>query len=87
VTELLCSAKPRASFFPTRNRIIAGLADLVVVVQAGPASGTMITAKRALKLGRRLLVAMPPAGEKQGWEGSLDLVKEGAESFDPALQL
>ena len=87
VTELLCGAQPRASFFPTRNRIIAGLADLVVIVQAGSKSGTMITAKRALKLKRRLLVAMPPDNEEAGWEGSKKLIKEGAEPFDSALQL
>ncbi|MGM0598354.1 MAG: DNA-processing protein DprA [Candidatus Rifleibacteriota bacterium] len=87
LTELLCGAQPRANFFPTRNRIIAGLSDLVVIVQAGRKSGTMITAKRALKLKRRILVAMPDAIKESGWEGSLGLIKEGAEPFDSALQL
>ncbi|HNW37082.1 MAG TPA: DNA-processing protein DprA, partial [Candidatus Ozemobacteraceae bacterium] len=48
MTELLPGAPPRRSFFPTRNRLLAALADAVIVVQAGENSGSLITAKWAM---------------------------------------
>jgi DNA processing protein len=49
---------PRAGQFPARNRIIAALADAVVVAEAALRSGALITASRARELGR-ILLAVP----------------------------
>jgi DNA processing protein len=62
---------PHFRHFPSRNRIIAALADTVLVVEAGFASGALITARDAMKLGRRLL-AVP------GTPGTDNLIATGA---------
>lgn len=46
--------KPNKEFFPNRNRIVAGLASKIVVVEANKRSGTMITAGFALDQGKEI---------------------------------
>ncbi len=55
VTELPPDTTPRPAHFPRRNRIIAALAEVVVVVQGGERSGALITARLAKALGRPVL--------------------------------
>lgn len=45
----------RVHFFPERNRLMVGLADAVLVIEAGPKSGTLITARLASEYNRDLL--------------------------------
>lgn len=52
LTELRCRTPPRAWHFPVRNRVIAALAGATLVVQAAARSGSLITARHALELGR-----------------------------------
>ena len=55
ITELMVGAKPYKSFFPTRNRLIAALADVVVAFPASNSSGTLITVNWAKKLGKKVI--------------------------------
>lgn len=59
ISELMPSTKPQRGFFPTRNRIIAGLSPITIVIQALQKSGSIITAKYAIKFGRRVYVYSP----------------------------
>jgi DNA processing protein len=52
VTQFAPGAQPRRQSFPVRNIVIAGLADLVVVVESGLASGTTHTVRAMQALGR-----------------------------------
>ena len=47
---------PKSSLFPPRNRIVSGLADVIVVVEARQKSGTLITVDMALEQGREVYV-------------------------------
>lgn len=63
--------------FPPRNRIIAGLARAVVVVEAGARSGSRITARMGLDYGREVL-AVPGPIDGPASQGCLALLAEGA---------
>ena len=70
--------------FPRRNRIVAGLADLVVVVEAGVRSGALITAGIATDLGRTV-AAVPGSVEAPTAAGTNLLLRDGAHVLaDPA---
>lgn len=68
---------PRKAWFPRRNRILAALAEAVVVVQAPRGSGAIITADLALDLGRDVLAVPGPVGPAAS-EGVHRLLREGA---------
>jgi DNA processing protein len=75
--------------FPSRNRIIAALADVVLVVEAGRKSGALITAAAALELGRTV-AAVPGPIDDARCEGSNELLRDGAvviASVEDALAL
>lgn len=77
VTEFPPSFPSRPGNFPVRNRIIAALSKVVVVVEAGEKSGALITARCALELGREVL-AVP--GDITHWQsrGTNLLLRDGA---------
>ncbi len=54
ISEFPCGAGPRSWHFPVRNRVIAALAAGTLVVQAAPRSGSLVTARHALDLGREI---------------------------------
>lgn len=78
VSELGYGVQPRRRSFPVRNRIIAALADVVVVVEATARGGARITAERAVEYGRPVL-AMPGSRRNPAAEGTNALIADGAE--------
>ena len=63
--------------FPRRNRLIAALADVTLVVEAGPKSGALITAAHALELGRTVAAEPGPIDAPQH-RGANELLRDGA---------
>jgi DNA processing protein len=63
--------------FPERNRIIAGLSELVIVIEAPERSGALITARLALEAGREVGV-VPADITRPTFLGSNRLLREGA---------
>ena len=78
VSEYCLGEAPLAWRFPARNRIIAGLSDAVVVVEAGERSGALITARHALDAGRDVWAVPGPLGALE-CRGSNKLLADGAE--------
>jgi DNA processing protein len=77
VSELPPGTRPRRWTFPARNRIIAGLADLTVVVEAAERSGSLITADLALRLGREVAAIPGPVVSPLN-AGTNALLRDGA---------
>lgn len=72
--------------FPRRNRLIAALADVTLVVEAGRASGALITATHALELGRTVAAVPGPITEAHH-EGANTLLRDGAQVIASADDL
>jgi DNA processing protein len=77
---------PQAGFFPRRNRIIAGLADALLVVEAAMRSGSLITARVASELGRPV-GAIPGSIHSSQSKGCHDMIKKGALLIETAQEL
>lgn len=77
ISEYAPSVEAQARYFPERNRIIAGLCQALFLAQAHLKSGSMITAKRALDMGREIFVLRPPPGD-ENFDGSQSLLDAGA---------
>ena len=69
--------QPKAGLFPLRNRIISGLADVIVVVESKEKSGTLITVDMALEQGKDVY-AMPGRMTDAWSRGCNKLIKQGA---------
>lgn len=77
MSEVAFNSAPRAENFPARNRIVSGLSEAVIVIEASARSGTLHTARQALEQGRELLIA-PGNPYDYRCEGSNKLIKDGA---------
>lgn len=77
ITEYPLESKPERHHFPIRNRIISGLSDGVLVVEAKKKSGTLITVEYALEQGKEVY-AIPGNITSENSEGTNELIKEGA---------
>lgn len=77
ISEFVPGTKPLGGHFPLRNRIISGLADVLVVVEAKERSGTFITVSDALEQGRDVYAVPGRLGDPLSY-GCNRLIEEGA---------
>lgn len=89
LSEQPLGVSPQARHFPRRNRMISGVALGVVVVEAAPRSGSLITARTALEQGREVF-AVPGSPLDPRCRDTNHLLRQGAtltESADDVLQV
>lgn len=77
ISEYPPKTAPLGRLFPARNRIISGLSDAVIVIEAGKKSGTMITVDMALEQGREVY-ALPGRIDDVLSAGCNELIRQGA---------
>lgn len=77
LSEQLPGSPPLAQYFPARNRLISGLADVVIVIEARERSGSLITADMALEQGKDVY-ALPGSVDSQLSRGCNRLIRQGA---------
>lgn len=77
ISEYLPGTPIRKDHFPRRNRIISGLADIVIVTEASKKSGSLITANHAIEQGKEVWV-VPGDIFSDTSSGSNELIKDGA---------
>lgn len=77
ISEYPPGTRVQKHHFPQRNRILAGLSSATLVVEAGPNSGALITAKFALEEGREVL-AVPGSITRETSSGTNRLLRDGA---------
>lgn len=80
ISEYGLDAKPEREHFPVRNRIISGLSDKVIVVEAKARSGSLITVNWALSQGKDVF-AVPGSLLSKNSVGTNQLIKDGANLF------
>lgn len=77
VSEYPPGTQPKSTLFPPRNRIISGLADAVLVIEAREKSGTLITVDMALEQGKEVY-ALPGRITDRLSSGCNRLIQQGA---------
>lgn len=77
ISEYIIGIKPIAKNFPRRNRIVSGLSNGVIVVEAKEKSGTLITVDFALEQGKTIY-AIPGNIDNPNAYGTNELIKQGA---------
>lgn len=77
ISEYMPGTMPQARLFPMRNRIISGLSDIILVIEARRKSGTQITVDMALEQGKEIF-AVPGRITDRLSDGCNDLIRQGA---------
>jgi DNA protecting protein DprA len=89
ISEYGMLTEARPYFFPRRNRIVSGLSDVVIVVEAPDRSGALITSDFALEQGREVYAVPGPIDEPAS-SGTNQLIRQGANvltSADDIIEL
>lgn len=86
ISEFCLGTPPKAQQFPMRNRIIAGLAQGTLVVEAAMQSGSLITARLSLEAGRDVY-AIPGSIHNPQSRGCHALIKQGAKLIECTADL
>lgn len=86
VTEMPFGTQPQARHFPRRNRLISGLSEGVLVVEAAVRSGSLITARFAADQGRDVF-AVPGSPLDPRARGGNSLIKDGAQLVESAADI
>ncbi len=86
IAEQPMGTVPQARHFPRRNRIISGLALGVLVMEASPRSGSLISARMALEQGREVF-AIPGSPMDPRAKGTNNLIRNGATLIEEAADI
>lgn len=86
LSEYLLGTPPLAPHFPRRNRIIAGLAQGTLVVEASLGSGSLITAELATQMGREVF-AIPGSIHSPQSRGCHALIRQGAKLVETVAHI
>jgi len=86
ISEMPAGTEPRAGHFPRRNRIISGLAEGVLVVEAAVRSGSLITARLAAEQGREVMAVPGPPTDPRA-RGANGLIRQGAALVETAADV
>lgn len=86
LSEMPPGTEPQARHFPRRNRLIAGVARGVVVIEAAPGSGSLITARIAGEAGREVM-AVPGHPRDPRSAGGNGLIRQGATLVEQAADV
>ena len=88
LTEYPVGTKPIAYNFPYRNRIISGLSEKLIIIQAGQKSGSLITVDYALEQGKDIYVIKPNLSlDLYNFKGNIDLINQGAKIYESIEKL
>jgi len=86
ITEYPPLSRPRPAKFPIRNRIIAGLSPVTIVIEAAIRSGSLTTAASAVNYNREVM-AVPTDILRRDADGTNFLIKQGAILLDDPAQI
>ncbi len=84
ISEFAPGEKPLGWHFPVRNRIISGLGEALIVMEARQRSGSLTTVQWALDQGKEVFVYPGDPEQEIYTEGNIQLLREGARLFTKA---